>query len=180
LEKDYILEVIPDSVQYETWEAHVEAGWVVFVGGEVTLFPPAASSGDGQAANVNVYGAGGCPLAQETVQVVADIMRGIEGLRSIGIATASQTGCSRASHRQSGAFDVVELNGTPVSWFSEHGQEGTLLKRVQLAVSKRGAKESYGPAGIFQNGSQVIVPELQARFTRHLHISLAAATENLE
>lgn len=180
LERDYILEVIPDSVQYETWEAHVEAGWVVFVGGEVTLFPPATSSGGEQATNVNVYGAGGCPLSPETVEVVTDIMRGIEGLRSIGIATPSQTGCARASHRQSGAFDVVELNGTPVSWFSEHAQESTLLKRVQLAASKRGARESYGPAGIFQNGSQVLVPELQARFTRHLHIGLAAATENLE
>jgi hypothetical protein len=41
LENDYILEVISDSVQYETWEAHLEAGWVIFVGGEVTLFPPA-------------------------------------------------------------------------------------------------------------------------------------------
>jgi hypothetical protein len=41
LENDYILEVISDSVQYETWEAHLEAGWVIFGGGEVTLFPPA-------------------------------------------------------------------------------------------------------------------------------------------
>lgn len=180
LEKDYILEVIPDSLQYETWEAHVDAGWVVFVGGEVTLFPPATSSGGGQATTVNVYGAGGCPLAEETVQVVADIMQGIEGLRSVGIATPLQTGCARASHRQSGAFDVVELNGTPVSWFFEHAQENTLLKRVQLAAIKRGAKESYGPAGIFQNGSQVLVPELQARFTRHLHIGLAVATNSLE
>jgi len=49
LENDYILEVIPDSVQYETWEAHVEAGWVIFVGGEVTLFPPATSPDGGKA-----------------------------------------------------------------------------------------------------------------------------------
>lgn len=41
MENDYVLEIIPDSVEYETWEAHVEAGWAVFVGGEVTLFPPA-------------------------------------------------------------------------------------------------------------------------------------------
>jgi hypothetical protein len=180
LEKDYILEVIPDSVQYETWEAHVEAGWVVFVGGEVTLFPPATRADGNHATSVNVYGAGGCPLAPETAQVVADIMQGIEGLRSIGVATPSQTGCARTSHRQNVAFDVVELNGTPVSWFADHAQESTLLKRVQLAASKRGAKESYGPAGIFQNGSEVLVPELQARFTRHLHIGLGGADRVLE
>jgi hypothetical protein len=44
LQNNYILEVIPDSVQYETWEAHVEAGWVIFVGGEITLFPPAKNA----------------------------------------------------------------------------------------------------------------------------------------
>jgi hypothetical protein len=172
LENDYILEVISNSVQYETWEAHHEAGWIIFVGGEVTVFPPAPRAGDIQATKVNVYGAGGCPLAQETVQAVSDIVQGIEGLRSIGIATPSQTGCALTSHRQSVAFDVVELNGTPVSWFTEHAQESTLLKRVQLVASERGARESYGPAGIFQNGSQVLVPELQARFTQHLHIGL--------
>lgn len=175
LEDDYILEVIPDSVQYETWEAHVEAGWVVFVGGEVTVFPPATISDGVQATKVNVYGSGGCPLTQEITQVVTDMLHGIEGLRSIGLATPAQTGCAQSSHRQNMTFDVVELNGIPVSWFAEHSQESTLLKRVQLAASTRGAKESYGPAGIFQNGSQVLVPELQARFTRHLHIGLGCS-----
>ena len=52
-ENDYILEVIPDSIQYETWEAHVEAGWVVFVGREVTLFPPARSADGGESTKVN-------------------------------------------------------------------------------------------------------------------------------
>jgi hypothetical protein len=44
LENEYVLEVIPDSVEYETWEAHIEADWVIFVGGEVTLFPPAKNA----------------------------------------------------------------------------------------------------------------------------------------
>jgi len=44
LTNDYALEVIADSAQYETWEAHVEAGWVIFMGGEVTVFPPAPSA----------------------------------------------------------------------------------------------------------------------------------------
>ena len=48
LQNNYILEVIPDSVQYETWEAHVEAGWVIFVGGEITLFPPAKNADGGR------------------------------------------------------------------------------------------------------------------------------------
>jgi hypothetical protein len=42
LQSEYVLEVIPDSVQYETWQAHLEAGWVIFAGGAVTVFPPAA------------------------------------------------------------------------------------------------------------------------------------------
>jgi hypothetical protein len=44
LTNDYALEAIADSAQYETWEAHVEAGWVIFMGGEVTVFPPAPSA----------------------------------------------------------------------------------------------------------------------------------------
>jgi hypothetical protein len=171
-EKDYTLEVIADSVLYETWEAHLEAGWVIFVGGNITLFPPATRAENRQATNVNVYGAGGYSVAPETAQAVEHILQGVDGLRSVGIATPSQTGCVRRSHGQDAAFDIVELNGTPVSWLTEHPQENTLLKRVQLTASQRGARESYGPAGIFQNGSQVMIPELQSRFTRHLHIGL--------
>jgi hypothetical protein len=44
LTNDYALEVIADSAQYETWEAHVEIGWVIFMGGKVTVFPPAPSA----------------------------------------------------------------------------------------------------------------------------------------
>jgi hypothetical protein len=174
LQGDCVLEVIPDSVQYETWEAHVEVGWAIFGSGEFTLFPPAQRADAREVTKVDVYGAEGSPLTQEIIKAAAEIMQGIEGLRSVGIAPPSQTGCTRTSHRRSSAFDVVELNGTPLSSLTEHGEEDTLLKRVQLAASNRGAKESYGPAGLFQNGSQVLVPELQARFTRHLHISLGS------
>jgi hypothetical protein len=177
LEEDYILEVIPDSVQYETWQAHVKTGSVIFCSGTVTVFPPAPRADDAQALQVSVYSVGGPPLAHKTTQAAADIMQGIEGLHSVGIAPPAQTGCARTGHQESAAFDVVELNGTPLSWFTEHAQENTLLKRVQLAASKRGARESYGPAGIFQNGSEVLVPELQARFTRHLHIGLGGRRE---
>lgn len=42
-EKDHVVEAISDSVQYETWEAHLEVGWIIFsAGGGVTVFPPAA------------------------------------------------------------------------------------------------------------------------------------------
>jgi hypothetical protein len=44
LTDDYALEVIADSAQYETWEAHVGIGWVIFMGGQVTVFPPAPSA----------------------------------------------------------------------------------------------------------------------------------------
>lgn len=42
LESDYVFELIPDSVRYEMWEAHLEVGLAVFSGGEITFFPPAA------------------------------------------------------------------------------------------------------------------------------------------
>ena len=175
LQGDCVLEVIPDSVQ----EAHVEVGWAIFGSGEVILFPPPQRADRREVAKVDVYGAEGSPLTQEIIQAAAEIMQGIEGLCSVGIAPPSQTGCTRTSHRRSSAFDVVELNGTPLSSLTEHGEEDTLLKRVQLAASNQGAKESYGPAGLFQNGSQVLVPELQARFTRHLHISLGSGNGEL-
>ena len=40
-DNDYVFELIPDSVRYETWEAHLEVGQAIFSGGEITLFPPA-------------------------------------------------------------------------------------------------------------------------------------------
>jgi hypothetical protein len=40
-EKDFIFEAIMDAVQYETWEAHLDVGWVIFSNGSVTVFPPA-------------------------------------------------------------------------------------------------------------------------------------------
>lgn len=48
LERDYVLEVFPDSVQYEMWEAHMDIGLIVFTGGHTTFFPP-ASHGNSQA-----------------------------------------------------------------------------------------------------------------------------------
>jgi hypothetical protein len=42
-EKDYALDVVCNSAQYETWEAHLEAGWIVFAAGGTTVFPPAAN-----------------------------------------------------------------------------------------------------------------------------------------
>ncbi len=44
LEGGYVMDVFPDSVQYEIWEAHSEAGWIVFSGGRTTLFPPTSPS----------------------------------------------------------------------------------------------------------------------------------------
>jgi hypothetical protein len=42
LENDYVLDVISNSVRYETWHAHLPAGWVIFMGGHsITVFPPA-------------------------------------------------------------------------------------------------------------------------------------------
>ena len=40
LDRGYVLDLIPDSVRYEIWEAHLEVGWAIFCGGEITLFPP--------------------------------------------------------------------------------------------------------------------------------------------
>jgi hypothetical protein len=41
-EKDYVLEVICNSVRYEAWEAHLDTGLVVFAPGGTTVFPPSA------------------------------------------------------------------------------------------------------------------------------------------
>jgi hypothetical protein len=38
-EKDYVFQVISDTVQFETWEAHLEAGSVIFGDGDITVFP---------------------------------------------------------------------------------------------------------------------------------------------
>lgn len=39
--KDYIVQTISDTVQYETWDAHLDAGWVIFGDGQIMVFPPA-------------------------------------------------------------------------------------------------------------------------------------------
>ena len=45
-EGGHSLEVFPDSVKYETWEAHLESGWVVFSGAQTTLFQPVPRATD--------------------------------------------------------------------------------------------------------------------------------------
>ena len=40
-EEDYVVQAISDTVQYETWEAHLEVGSVIFGDGDITVFPPA-------------------------------------------------------------------------------------------------------------------------------------------
>jgi hypothetical protein len=89
-----------------------------------------------------------------------------------GIADPSQTGYRQSSHRRSKAFDIIELNGIPLSAPAEHDNLRTLLQTIQSVMRQRGASEVYGPAGIFQNGSEVLVPALQSQFTRHLHVAL--------
>jgi hypothetical protein len=43
-ENDHVLEAMSNSVRYETWQAHLQAGWVVFTGGRsITVFPPSAA-----------------------------------------------------------------------------------------------------------------------------------------
>jgi hypothetical protein len=178
LDRDYVFELIPDSVRYEIWEAHLEVGWAIFSGGEITLFPPTPKASEALPP-VDVYAlAGSVPVAQATIQAATAIMQGVEGLHSAGIADPSQTGCRQSSHRRTRAFDVIELNGIPLSSSVEREDLSTLLRAVQSVASQRGASEVYGPAGIFQNGSEVLVPALQSRFTRHLHIALGPRLES--
>ncbi|MCU1305900.1 MAG: hypothetical protein JWN45_595 [Acidobacteriaceae bacterium] len=42
-ENGYFLEVFSDSLRYETWEAHLQVGWVIFSEGSITVFPPAGA-----------------------------------------------------------------------------------------------------------------------------------------
>ncbi|HEY1900969.1 MAG TPA: hypothetical protein VGG56_00950 [Terracidiphilus sp.] len=50
--KDHSIQTISDTVQFETWDAHVEEGWVIFSSGSTTVFPPparlAATDGEDQ------------------------------------------------------------------------------------------------------------------------------------
>jgi hypothetical protein len=172
LEDSYLLRVIADSVRYETWEAHLEAGWAIFSGGEITLFPPPQKARE-PLPPVEAYTVtGSIPAAQETIQAAAAIFQGVEGLRSAGIADPSQTGCGQSSHRRGTAFDVVELNGISISSLAERDDLRTLLAAAQSMARRRGASEVYGPAGIFQKGSEVLVPAFQKQFGNHLHVAL--------
>jgi hypothetical protein len=178
LDRGYVFEVIPNSVRYETWEALLEVGWAIFSAGEVTIFPPGQKAREALPP-VDVYTvAGSTPVPQETIQAAVDIMHNIEGLHSAGIADPSQTGCRQSSHRRSKAFDIIELNGIPLSAPAEHDNLRTLLQTIQSVTRQRGASEVYGPAGIFQNGSEVLVSALQSQFTRHLHIALSNQVSN--
>jgi hypothetical protein len=40
LESNYLIEVLSNSSKYEVWEAHLAEGWVIFMDGVVTIFPP--------------------------------------------------------------------------------------------------------------------------------------------
>lgn len=45
-EHEHVIEVVANSIRYETWEAHIGAGWVVFAVGGTTLFPPSSALPD--------------------------------------------------------------------------------------------------------------------------------------
>ena len=171
LEKDCFVDVFPNSVQYEVWEAHTKDGWVIFSGGGVTVFPPATRAAP--PAPIDIYNAKrDLPVTPVMIQLVTEIMQGIEGLLSVGLGDFFQTGCSQKGHRDGGAFDVVELNGIPIASLGEDEQMTSLLRAVQTGANRRGVRENYGPAGIFQNGCEVLVPKLKARFSRYLHIRM--------
>jgi hypothetical protein len=169
-ENDFLLEVIPESVQYEVWTAHVKTGLVVVSIGNVTVFPPGPRAKPAPPPP-RVYRVQGAePAPETTAQLAAELMQGVEGLESVGIGIPPQIVCGPGSRHQRASFDVAELNGVAVALLAEDKGEDSLLNRVQRALNAKGARENYGPAGIFQNGSQILVPELQARFLRHLHV----------
>lgn len=172
LEKDYKLEVICDSVQYESWEAHLETGYAVFAAGEMTLFPPASIAVTSKPLPFQIYDAVGGAFVSKAIQARLAAMGDIAGLHSVGIAQPSQTKCRQRSHIRGAAFDIVELNGIPVSAYGKDKDLTDLLKDVQRVMAQRGGREVYGPAGVFKNGSEVLVPELLSLFTHYLHIAL--------
>lgn len=45
--QDQIVQAIADTVQYGTWEAHVEIGSVIYGDGQITIFPPAPTAAGG-------------------------------------------------------------------------------------------------------------------------------------
>jgi hypothetical protein len=170
LGNDYCIEVIPDSVRYEAWVAHLEAGNVVFSGGAVWVFPRNTLSKS--PSPLDLYSAEkDFRVTPLLTLLVTELMQDIQGLRSVGIAGPSQTGCVQKNHDLGTTFDIVELNGLPLAKLARDEESAAWLRSVQLAASKRGALESYGPAGIFQNGSQILVPALEARFKDYLHIA---------
>jgi len=46
LERGFIVQVISDAVQFETWDAHLDVGWVIFSDGKLTIFPPPSVAAD--------------------------------------------------------------------------------------------------------------------------------------
>jgi hypothetical protein len=46
-ERNFLVETTVDASQYEAWEAHLDLGLVVFTGGHITIFPPAATAKEG-------------------------------------------------------------------------------------------------------------------------------------
>ncbi len=167
MENDFLLEVIPDSVQYEMWTTDVQSGSVVVAIGNVTVFPPAPRAKPALPPP-SVYRVEGTePVPGTTAQLAAELMQGVEGLDSVGIGISPQIVCGPGNRHQGASFDIAELNGMAVAVLAEDKGEDSLLNRVQRALNTKGVRENYGPAGIFQNGSQILVPELQARFLRH-------------
>ena len=43
-ENDYVVQTFSDTVQFETWDVHLDAGWVILSDGRITVFPPAPTA----------------------------------------------------------------------------------------------------------------------------------------
>jgi hypothetical protein len=43
-ENDYVVQTLSDTVQFETWDVNLDAGWVILSDGRITVFPPAPAA----------------------------------------------------------------------------------------------------------------------------------------
>jgi hypothetical protein len=175
LDNDYIFEVIPDSIQYEVWEAHLPSGHVIFIGGEPTVFPPARQAPAAPARQLSIYRMDQAAEVEKALkEIIAAIALRVMGIHSVGIAEPNATKCRCSSHGGNVAGDIAEINGVPVSLYGHQDDMSDLVRALEQSAVQQGAAEVYGPAGIFQNGSEIQIPELHAKFKNHLHIAFRA------
>ncbi len=142
---------------------------------------PQGSSGQNNRGNVTItYAPGVPPMDRQTEIYIRDVLA-VSGVDSARIsATTNGRHVPNSWHYEGQAVDIDKINGQPVRNFHSDLRVAGAVESVQHAANNESigrARENFGPAGLYREGSQLngtVGPNvtLQTEHEDHVHLTV--------